>query len=199
MTPLKIVSTCKYNAIFQYFFSDPTSKLPIRDVNNLCKQGIKTEPHLEIGAENFIKECTQSKITNAIKEHLDYIFLITKCRCKDLKEFFNKQFIIGYINIQETILRETTSGKKFFAIRGDSKVVSYEDAISVPNFFGKNLNRGDLNKKIEATEANELKKYLDTKKDITQKWIDEIEKVDVGNKTCLGKTQCPFGDLCRRK
>jgi len=199
MTPLKIVSTCKYNAIFQYFFSDPTSKLPIRDVNNICKQGIKTEPHLEIGAENFIKECTQSKIANAFQEHLEYIFLVTKCRCKQLIEHFNNQFIVGYIKIQEAIPRETDFGKKFLAIKGENKVVRYEDAISIPKIFGKNLNRGDLNKKIEVLQSEDFINYFNQKQDITQEWINEVEKVDTNRKTCLGIQNCPFGDLCKRK
>ncbi|KKN43011.1 hypothetical protein LCGC14_0707370, partial [marine sediment metagenome] len=38
----------------QYFFHSPSSELPIRDVLDEQKKGHKTEPHIEIGAENYI-------------------------------------------------------------------------------------------------------------------------------------------------
>jgi len=41
----------------QYFYHLPSSKLPIRDVLNEQGKGHKTEPHIEIGAENFCAEC----------------------------------------------------------------------------------------------------------------------------------------------
>jgi hypothetical protein len=44
----------------QFFFHSHSSELHIRDVLNEQKRGYKTEPHIEIGAENYIFCCYQS-------------------------------------------------------------------------------------------------------------------------------------------
>jgi hypothetical protein len=44
----------------QFFFHSPSSELPIRDILNEHGKGHKTEPHIEIGAENYINCCYQS-------------------------------------------------------------------------------------------------------------------------------------------
>lgn len=191
-------SANKHNAVLQYFFSDINSILPIRDVNNTCHHGVITEPHLEIGAENFIKTQAQSKIVKAMKSGIEYIFLVTKCQNKELKEFYDKQFIIGYIKIQNAIRRAGDKGKNFWAVRGSSKIVDYEHAINIPELFGKNLSRQDLNKKLSREQTQNFVEYFQKQDDITQSWIDEINKIDSHKKTCLG-TGCEFLDLCKRK
>lgn len=70
----------------QYFFHSPSSKLPIRDVLNEQKRGYKTEPHIEIGAENYINRCYQSNnIMPFLKSKGKYLFLFTTCKAKDHK------------------------------------------------------------------------------------------------------------------
>jgi len=193
-----IKSIGKSKGIYQYYFSDPLSKLPIRDVNNRCKQGIKTEPHLEIGAENYIKKCTQGKISNAVKTGVEYLFLVTKCRNKQLKDFYDKQFIVGYIKIQKIIDRVSKDGEKFIAISGESKIVDYKDAISIPEIIHRNMNRGDLSKKIEKEQVDTFLSQLKNKNDITQSWVDEVDKIDENKKTCLGVLNCQFSSFCLR-
>lgn len=193
-----VIKPKKYSGFFQYYFSDRFSTLPIRDVNNTCGQGFKTEPHLEIGAENYIKKCTQSKITSAIKNHLLSMFLVTKCRNKELKEFFDKQFIVGFIRIQDIIQRTNKKGENFFAVMGKPKIVSYKDAICVPDLYGKNLDRGDLNKKLTDEEVMSFLNHLDKKEDITPQWIEEIDRIDQQQSSCLGASECKFLNLCKR-
>ena len=194
----KVVNDPNQVGMFQYYFSDKYSKLPIRDVNNTCGEGNKTEPHLEIGAENYIKTCTQNKISDAIKRGLKYLFLVTQCRNKELKDFFGKQFIVGYIQIEESIPRIDKKGKPFWAIRGQSKVFDYKDAICIPDLFGRNLNRGDLSKKIDEKQTREFLDHFKDKQDITQEWVDEVNRVDVNQITCIGAGNCAHCAQCKR-
>ena len=82
----------------QYFFHSPSSKFPIRDVLDEQKRGDKTEPHIEIGAENYINRCYQSNnIMPFLKSKGKYLFLFTTCKAKDHK-YYNRKCIVGFIS-----------------------------------------------------------------------------------------------------
>ena len=74
----------------------------------------------------------------------------------------------------------------------------YENSISIPERYGRNFNRGDLSKKLDIKQSDEILDYLKKQPDITQEWVDEIDRVDKDKKTCIGVANCPFGDLCIR-
>ena len=54
----------------KYFYHSPSSDLPVRDVLGEYndKNTNKTEPHIEIGVENFLKKCYQNNICKAFKK-----------------------------------------------------------------------------------------------------------------------------------
>jgi hypothetical protein len=73
----------------QFFFHSRSSKLPIRDILNEQKQGHKTEPHIEIGAENYISCCYQkNNIVPFLKSREKYLFLFTTCKNRELNRTF---------------------------------------------------------------------------------------------------------------
>lgn len=79
----------------QFFFHSPSSSLPIRDVLNEQRSGCKTEPHIEIGAENFLNCCYQSNnIIPFLRSREKYLFLFTKCKNANLSQY-NKKLIVG--------------------------------------------------------------------------------------------------------
>jgi len=87
----------------QYFYHSPSSELPVRDVLGEQKAkgksvGQKTEPHIEIGAENYINCCYQRKnIVPFLKSEEKYLFLFTTCKCQNLKVHYGEKFVVGYI------------------------------------------------------------------------------------------------------
>ncbi|MEW5821638.1 MAG: hypothetical protein AB1782_15705 [Cyanobacteriota bacterium] len=183
----------------QYFFSDPDSFLPVRDVCNKQKAGFKTEPHIENGSENFIKPCVQHNIKSAINRGAEYLFLITRNVNKKMKDFFGNQYIVGYIKINEALERKDKEGKPFTCAKGDIRMVSYEDAIPVKEVFGENLSRVGISKfgKLDRKMTDKFARHLDSKTDITDKLIDEIILLDKDNITCQGKSCASCGNCLR--
>jgi len=125
----------------QFFFHSPSSELPIRDVLNEQKRGHKTGPHIEIGAENFINCCYQSKnILPFLKSDEKYLFLFTTCRNENLKRFYNERYIIVFIikkdyryfpktekcEEKKCPVRGKCEGR--YAVIGDAKIFKFEDA-----------------------------------------------------------------------
>lgn len=183
----------------QYFYSSPDSELPVRDVANKQGAGFKTEPHLENGSENFLKACTQNNIRYAINNGVDTLFLVTRCANRALKDFFGKQYIVGYLRIKEVIPRENSEGREFFAVRGDTRIVSYKDAIPVLDEFDAHFSRPRINShgKLDARQTARLRRRLDRKPNIINACIREIVRLDTAGKTCIGQA-CEFAKQCLR-
>jgi hypothetical protein len=79
---VKFNSDClKEKGMLQYFWHSPSSKLPVRDVLGENKVngesvGRKPEPHIEIGAENFIAKCYQTNIRKILPEDKPALILM---------------------------------------------------------------------------------------------------------------------------
>lgn len=195
----------------QYFYHSPSSKLPVRDILNEHGKEHKTEPHIEIGAENYISCCYQSNIKNFVKSNEKYLFLVTTCRNKNKNKELNEktdekktnQFIVGYI-IKEKAF--DTGGH--ICIRGSTFIYSFDDSIPVKDICGKNFSRSENKGKtlslsrdvfVDNQKTERILKHFDKKTNIFSKCIEEIKKLDARNpkkedKTCLvlrGK-KCSF-------
>lgn len=196
--------------MIQYFYHSPSSELPIRDVLNELKKSHKTEPHIEIGAENFLNPCYQPNIKKFAKSNAKYLFLITTCRNrnKKLNKLFGKQFIVGYI-IKEKIFK---IDNRLF-VKGKTFIYSFDDSILVRDLFGKNFaqseNKGktlSLNRDIfiDPQKTNKILEHFKNKTNILDKCIEEIIKLDhknpVDKKTCevLKGLGCEFQKECMR-
>ncbi|TAN41155.1 MAG: hypothetical protein EPN24_04230, partial [Candidatus Methanoperedens sp.] len=83
--------------MIQYFYHSPSSELPVRDI----LEKLKTEPHIEIGAENYLAKCYPTNISKFAGSDMKYLFLVTTCKKKEINRKFGKnktnQFIVGYI------------------------------------------------------------------------------------------------------
>ena len=110
----------------QYFFHCPSSKLPVRDIFKN-----KTEPHIEVGAENLVSECWQPNIRSFLEKHPDerYLFLFTRCRNrKELPHYYGKYYIVGYIIKEMGVRVIGERGNEWKVVIGRTFVCSFEDA-----------------------------------------------------------------------
>ncbi len=190
----------------QYFYHSPASILPIRDVTNLQNQGFKTEPHIEIGAENYWARCYQDYIKSFANSDEKYLFLFTNCQSKELKEFQNKRFIVGYI-VKE-ITGEISPGQQPGSqvngnnsrtfIKGTTYLYSFEDSLPLDAL---GLKKFRAEKKLDLATTQKILNHFNGKKNILNECINEIKRLDKNNQTCyktkFGK-ECQFSDQCLR-
>jgi len=184
----------KERGMLQYFFHSPLSSLPVRDVRNDLKKGHKTEPHIEIGAENYLNCCYQQNIKSFLKNDAKYLFLFTMCKNTSLK-YYGTQYIIGILEKEDWGMRDD----KCWFVKGPTKIYNFKDSISVKNIFGKNLSRSDISthKWVDENLTRKLLEHFKEKDSILKDCIKEIQKLDPNNLTCK-KNQCKYIDECLR-
>ncbi len=183
----------------QYFFHSPSSRLPIRDVLNEQKRGYKTEPHIEIGAENYINCCYQSNnIIPFLKSKGKYLFLFTTCKVKDHK-YYNRKCIVGFISKKKyLLLLEKKSNKSRYAVLGDTYLFSFNGSLPI-NLLG--YKKGTRVKKVNEKETGIILNHFKDKKNIIDDCIKEIERLDKKNNTCKKHSEnfeCKFKNQCLR-
>jgi len=191
--------------MIQYFYHCPDSDLPIRDVLNKQKQGHKTEPHIEIGAENYIAKCYQPNIKKFVCSSDKYLFLITTCKNIEINKKIGKnktnQFIVGYI-----IKEDAFEIDGHTCVRGSTFIYSFEDSILVKDLFGWNFSRRELLNKpfVDEQKTREILMHFGSKESILEECIKKIIELDKRNskdkKTCrvLRGLECKFKEECLR-
>lgn len=170
----------------QYFYCSPSSNLPIRDVLNERKQGKKKEPHIEIGAENYWRDCYQNSIKSSIQNKEKYLFLFTT--------FNNEKVIVGYIE-KQYFGKRADGG---FFIKGKTFLFNFEDAMPLSKMDYSKYTRVKL---INEKDTQILLNHFKNKKNIILDCIEEIKKLDVNNDTCLRihkNLKCQFEKDCLR-
>ena len=186
----------------QFFFHSPSSKLPIRDILNEQKQGHKTEPHIEIGAENYINCCYQGNNIKPFSNNNEkYLFLFTNCKSKQLNEYYGKRYIVGYI---EKEFRVECSGH--CAVKGCVNIFSFEDSypLSHLDLPGENKATHIRVKRIYKDDAQSILETFKGKRNIIKECIEEIKRLDelnrIEDKTCkvLKGEKCRFQTECLR-
>ena len=176
----------------QFFFHSPSSELPVRDVLNGQGRGYKTEPHIEIDAENFINLCYQkNNIIPFLKSREKYLFLFTTCKSMNLKDYLNRRFIVGYIIKQKII-----DCGDHYAVQGETKLYAFEDAYPLEILFPSTYKNMRI-KKLSKEETRKVLNHLKTKRNILLECIDEIKRLDRKNLTCKGEN-CEFRKECLR-
>lgn len=200
----------------QFFFHSPSSELPVRDVRNEQKKGHKTEPHIEIGAENYIYCCYQSNnIIPFLKSNERYLFLFTTCKNKKLDNYYGKRFVVGYIVRQPYIspircdcselIRcgfidcENCEEQQHYAVRGEVKIFSFKDAYPLKRLFPTHKNIQNIRIKcLSEIETERLLKHFKDKDNILSNCIEEINRLDKYNRTCQGKNCKYYQKECLR-
>ena len=187
--------------MLQYFYHSPSSRLPVRDVRNELRKGHKTEPHIEVGAENYLCDCYQKNIQRFLRSNARYLFLLTMCRNKEMREHFGKQYIVGY-----TIKEEGGYGrrerKKSWFVRGSTKLFEFKDSISSEELFGGNLDRAGIMHElwIDEEKTKKILNHFKTKRarNILLECVREIIRLDKNNETCYDAETCKHRKLCLR-
>ncbi len=166
--------------MIQYFYHSPSSELPVRDI----LEKLKTEPHIEIGAENYLAKCYPTNIRKFGKNKTN-------------------QFIVGYIVKEKAF---DTGGH--ICVRGSTFIYSFDDSIPVKDIFGKNFAQSENKGKtlslsrdvfVDNQKTERILKHFEKKTNILSKCIEEIKKLDAKNpkkedKTCLvlREEKCSF-------
>lgn len=206
--------------ILQFFFHSPESDLPVRDIIHKHK----TEPHIEIGAENYISCCYQPNLKQFVEKNEKYLFLITTCKNKEqnrkLDEMFGKQthqFIVGYIMRDTPVQSINGKGKKHICIKGKPYIYSFEDSVRVKEIFGKNYSRVGNEKTysllrdshVDKDKTEKILTRFKGRDNILDKCIEKIKQLELDkkndkeHKTCLvlrgGNCKHQYTDCLRWK
>lgn len=192
----------------QYFYHSPLSELPVRDVTNKQGKGHKTEPHIEIGVENYLAECYQPSIRKFARNDERYLFLVTTCRNEKINEKLGEnktnQFIIGYI-VKEKVCVIYHDKGRHMCVGGKTCIYSFDDSILVKDLFGWNFSRSELlsDKKriVDCDKTKDILQHFSGKQDIRKDCVKEIKRLDENNQTCLksGECECEFQKECLRR
>jgi hypothetical protein len=190
----------KEYGMLQYFYHSPSSELPIRDVRGENKKGKKTEPHIEIGAENYLEDCYQSNIKRLLHSDAKYLFLLTTCRNKEMNDYYGNQYIIGYIIKEEFGFGEADRENSVF-VKGTTKLFGFQDSISSKKLFGTNLGRdGILTNLFVNTAKTErtLAHFLSKREIPLVECMREINRLDRKKETCYFDRKCKHVRSCTR-
>lgn len=209
-----IFDNLEENGRLQFFFHSPSSELPIRDVLDEQGKKWKTEPHIEINAENFISCCyQQNNIVPFLKSKEKYLFLFTTCRNK---KFYGERFIVGYIVKQGLIDCDCKQlikqgyidcvkcvNQHHYAVKGVTKLFRFKDAYPLEKLT-ENAKKVRI-RKVSIPETEKILKYLEGKPCVLEECIQKIEELDRKNetkhKTCLVMrgASCEYRNKCLRQ
>lgn len=180
--------------LVQYFYHSPSSMLPIRDVLDEQCQGNKTEPHIEIGAENFLNSCYQRNIQRLASSDMRYLFLITRCANPQIQDFYSRQMIVGYMD-----RRATGQNKDRTFILGDTFLFSFQDSVLTKDIFGFSFNRPRLLARpdVNPKKTAELLDRFSGKPNVLEDCLEEIKRLDPENLTCYGCAE-EYSARCKR-
>jgi len=180
----------------QLFWHYRQSKLPIRDITK------KTEPHIEIGAENYLRPCLQPNIRGFCHSAEKYLFLCTTCKNREVGEgeFFGKRFIVGYIKKEDC-----KNMGDYLAVIGRTYIVPFNDKLSYES-LGFKRSRGMQN--FDKKDTKRLLRLIHSQRNIRANCRREmLEKEKDGRKKgkaipidneCLGN-KCKFRSNCPRR
>lgn len=177
----------------KFFYHYPNSKLPIRNVSEKGINGLKTEPHIEIGVENYLNCCYQEYLQDAIDDKEKYIFWMNTCENPELPEY-KKRMIVGYLVLQ--LSKEIAEDRSFY--KGKAHIFSFEDSLQVKDlgYFAK-----PRKKLVDEENTKKILTHFNGKKNIINECVKEIISKDPENKTCYRVTydfDCKYKDECLR-
>lgn len=184
----------------QWFFHSPLSKLPIRDVTNEVGEGHKTEPHIEIGAENYLSECHQSNISRHLNSDEKYLFLVTECRNKNMEKEYGRNYFVGYIIKEEGLLIRDEEGNEWNTVKGKTFIFPFDEALLYYEVYPAIYRL----KKVDEKDTKKILNHFKRKHNILQDCIKEIMRLDEKNKdedkTCiiLRGGKCEYEKECLR-
>ncbi|MCJ7635137.1 hypothetical protein MUP77_22440 [Candidatus Bathyarchaeota archaeon] len=184
-----------------YFYHSPFSTLPIRDVCNGQGEGWKTEPHIEIGAENYVGPCRPTNIVAHLnRDDETYLFLVTTCRNRQMQEN-NITYFVGYIEKSEELITKD----KRHALKGRIFLFPFEKCVPYKSIFQHFAPMRLVDEKTIKTLLSRLPKPEEKDRlSFLRECVKEIRKLDKRNKkerkTCLilRGEDCDYKSECLR-
>lgn len=194
----------------QFFRHYAKSTLPIRDIAGSKKDKCgearyrgKTEPHIEIGAENYLRTCIQPNIRGFCNNPEKYLFLCTTCKNREVGKgkFLGKRFVVGYIEKKGW----KKMGDAHLAVMGKTYMVPFDKKLEYMKLEFKRSSgmqrfNEEYTKKLlrlihlhENIIADCVKEMIENEKDERQRGKD----IPIDNE-CL-KERCEFRDNCIRR
>lgn len=179
--------------MLQYFYHSPSSELPIRDVH-----ACKTEPHIEIEAENYLNDCYQPNIRRFLLSDAKYLFLLTTCKRREMNEH-GTQFIVGYM-VKEEWGFGAGKRKNSVYIKGLTRLFAFRHSLSSKELFGRNLDRSGIrhNLWVDENKTEKILEHLEKSNIPLQKCVQEIKRLDQKCVTCYFGNECVHRDFCLR-
>jgi len=118
----------KSTGYLDWYYSDPRSILPIRDVTKR-KGRNKKEPHYEKRTFNEEVRCNTRLLNGAIKKRVGFIFFYTKYEGQK-KEFRGKYFITGYYKLSKITKNKIRDpkGDRYAVKANDARFFAIEDS-----------------------------------------------------------------------
>lgn len=190
----------KEKGVAIFFYHSPSSKYPIRDVLMEQKRGYKTEPHIEIGAENYLSACHQRGIAAFLDRSEKYVFLMTRCRSRDavMRPFYGMKCIVGYITNDESGINCKYEKGDVRYVRGAVCLYSFEDSLpTIELGFHDNARF----KRVNEANTRIILGHFKGRENILNDCIKEIIRLDTGNKTCslTYDKPCIHEKVCHRR
>jgi hypothetical protein len=180
----------------QFFNHHHGSLLPIRDVRR------ETEPHIEVGAANYVKPCAQTDYRSFCLSPERYLFLTTVCRnCAAGKgRFINRRFVVGYIR---RVMCFANHGR--WSVFGPVRLVQFDAALE----YGR-LGLSSRKQRFAPAESRRLVKLLNARTNVRDRCVKEMLRIEeleraaghsvIADEVCLDKKgECVLRNKCLRK
>jgi hypothetical protein len=173
-----------------FFYHCRGCDLPVRDVTDRKK----TEPHLEVSAENFCSECNQRLLRGFLKSSEKYLFLMTRCLYAGSK-MHGKHCVVG-IMLKERVFQMSRNQQSWMAVAGTTRMFGFDDAYPLDQHG--ELNPFHMRKRVTADKTVKMLEHFSNQEDVLAQCRDRLEKLDPAGMTCVAG--CPFkGGECQRK
>ena len=183
----------------QYFYHSPLSELPVRDVSNEQGEGHKSEPHIEIGVENYLLLCRQANIIAHLNSNENYLFLVTTCKNEDTNEY-GVPYLVGYMLKEKRLLLKDEDEYEWKATKGKTFIFPFNKSIPYYKIFDRFTPLRLVNEK----KTKKILEHFKGKHNILQDCVKEIicldEKNKKSDKTCiiLKRGNCEYQNECLR-
>lgn len=154
----------------QFFYHSPVSELPVRDVTNEQNKGHKTEPYLELNAENYCNKCYQgNNIVPFAKSSERYLFLFTTCRNPDLDQN-GERFIVGFLEKKQVL---DVDGH--YAVQGPIELYGFENAYPLSKLHPNPMDIRMLT--LDRRKTNRVLEHFEGVRDIFNKCVEEVNRL----------------------
>jgi len=139
---------------------------------NLVGPDYKTEPYIEVGAENYCYNCWQPNICGFRKRGEQYLFLFTTCRCQGSKHL-GKVYVVGYIERDRFGLNSDGG----WAVIGPTKLYAFKDAYPLGRIRDSTEQPRRMGRMLTSKEVSLLLRHFKGKKNILEDCRNEVRRL----------------------